>query len=113
VLVAATRRATRSLGAAKMSAQLRAQVDALNEQKQAAWATKKWTWVIDEKEGCVAAEILKENGNEITVKLNSGQVRCAASIAWIPHDSSRALAPQCMPSPLNRSEWSPRTTSKR
>jgi len=77
-----------------MSTQLRAQVDALNEQKQAAWAAKKWTWVIDEKEGCVAAEILKENGNEITVKLNNGQVRrsAAVSLASIAHAGSRALA---------------------
>ena len=57
------------------SGNLRAAAQDQLEQKQAAWAAKRWTWVIDDKEGCVAGEIIKEAGNDITVRLTSGQVR--------------------------------------
>ena len=70
-----------------MAANLRAQTQEQLEQKQAAWAAKKWTWVIDDKEGCVAGEIIKEGGNDITVRLVSGQVRgCATPVfsGWAP-----------------------------
>jgi hypothetical protein len=58
-----------------MSANLRAAQQDQLEQRQAAWAAKRWTWVIDDKEGCVAAEIAKETGNDILVRLTGGQVR--------------------------------------
>ena len=58
-----------------MSANLRAAAQDQLEQKQAAWAAKRWTWVFDDKEGCVAGEIIKEAGNDVTVRLTNGSVR--------------------------------------
>jgi len=44
------------------------------EIRQQEWASKKWVWVIDAKEGCLAAYIVKEAGDQVTVKFNSGEV---------------------------------------
>jgi hypothetical protein len=44
----------------------KAAVDAV---AQAEWAAKKWVWIFDKTEGHLAAHIVAEKGDEITVKL--------------------------------------------
>ena len=57
-----------------MADALRAKEQQRLEAKQAEWATKKWMWIIDAREGCVPAYIVKEAGDEVTLKLNDGNV---------------------------------------
>lgn len=42
------------------------------EIKQQQWAKEKWVWLIDDKEGCIAATIKAENGDKLTLKLPDG-----------------------------------------
>jgi myosin protein heavy chain len=39
---------------------------------QSEWTAQKWIWVVDDKEGFVAANIVKDNGDTYEVKLPSG-----------------------------------------
>ena len=45
------------------------------EVRQAEWASKKWAWLIDKKEGAVAASIIKEDGDKFLVATSDGKVR--------------------------------------
>jgi hypothetical protein len=41
---------------------------------QAAWAEKKWLWVEDVEEGYRSAFVVAENGEDVTIEFNDGQV---------------------------------------
>ena len=56
---------------------LRAKDQKLLEAKQQEWASKKWMWLVDAREGCIAVHIIKEAGDDVTVKLPDGNVRAA------------------------------------
>jgi len=43
---------------------------------QAAFNEKKWVWVEDKDEGYIAGWVSKEDGDQVQVHLNNGQVRC-------------------------------------
>ena len=58
-----------------MADALRAKEQQRLEAKQAEWATKKWMWIVDAREGCIPAYIVKEAGEDVTLKLNDGSVR--------------------------------------
>lgn len=45
------------------------------EVRQAEWASKKWTWLIDKKDGAVAASVIKEDGDKLVVATADGKVR--------------------------------------
>lgn len=42
---------------------------------QAAWAEKKWVWIEDKEECYVPANIVKEDGDTVTVQLADNSVR--------------------------------------
>ncbi len=44
------------------------------ETAQGQWAEKRWVWVADKEEGYVAAHIVAEAGDNVTVELGNGQV---------------------------------------
>lgn len=47
---------------------------------QAAWAEKKWVWIEDKEECYVAATIVKEEGDMVTVQIENRNV--SASLMW-------------------------------
>ncbi len=53
------------------SAEKKLAIDAV---AQAAWAEKKWVWVENKDEGYVAASIIAENGEEVTLEYTDGKV---------------------------------------
>jgi hypothetical protein len=61
-----------------MADALRAKEQQRLEAKQAEWAQKKWVWVVDNREGCIPAHVVKEAGDDVTVKLTDGNVRGGA-----------------------------------
>lgn len=64
-----------------MADALRAKEQQRLEAKQAEWAQKKWVWVVDNREGCIPAHVVKEAGEDVTVKLNDGNVRAGRACA--------------------------------
>lgn len=47
---------------------------------QAEWAEKKWVWTEHKDEGYVAAVIVKEQGEQLTLEFGDGKVGC---VAWL------------------------------
>lgn len=58
---------------------------------QAAWAEKKWVWVESKEEGYVAANIVAEKGDQVTVETTDGKVLIAYSgaVSELIHSGSR------------------------
>jgi hypothetical protein len=58
---------------------------------QAAFNEKKWVWVEDKEEGYIAGWIAKENGDQVEVHLNNGQVRSLLLFSTPPSKSNCGL----------------------